>query len=91
MEHLGTSDDGNRVQRSGPGAEQSRDGGNELDQLVAEAERAYLCAEGIVVHGDSRILYGNRTLEAQVRSAAIVAKIELVPHFSFVVNYSCRR
>lgn len=34
-------------------------GGNVLDRLVPEAEREYLCAEDVVVHSESCILYGN--------------------------------
>ena len=38
-------------------------GGNVLDRLVPEAEREYLCAEDVVVHGESPmespILYKN--------------------------------
>jgi hypothetical protein len=33
-------------------------GGNVLDRLVPEAEREYLCAENVLVHGESPILYG---------------------------------
>src|ERR1022692_1749594 len=34
-------------------------GGNILDRFVAEAEHEHLCAAGIVIHGESPILYGN--------------------------------
>jgi hypothetical protein len=42
-----------------PGAEKRATGGSVLNRLAAEANVEYLCAEDIVVHGESRTLFGN--------------------------------